>query len=250
MYETRLCVLFLLRIGISRFSKRIVLASCLLGFLFFSILSYAAEVDLYPEVVTYVDRSCPDKSFVGTDGDVKVGDLGRNLNDRNKTNDRYYPARVYIKFNTDDLKGKLAGRVIKSATLYLYGKEIKNIGQASDVIQLRRVNNAWPRNNSFTWNDQKDWRWKGTDIYASCRFDESTEKEGWKTWEKSIFGGRRLYQLVQGWVKGNIPNYGVVLENDFNSRWWKSGMVNAEQLNEIEVTFRREDVYLTVSVSP
>ena len=58
-----------------------------------------------------------------------------------------------------------------------------------------------------------------------------------------------LYQLVQRWVNGTITNYGLVLEDDMNANWWGPGPIDTEQLNEIEVLFSRNNVYLQVTAS-
>lgn len=231
-------------------SKGIILTLCVMGCLLVSSQSYAAQIVFYPDEATHVNRFSPDESFVGVDTDLKVRDLGLNLNDGNIANNLYYPARTYIKFDTDALIEKLSGVAIVSATLHLYETGRTYLRQTSDVIHLRSVNNDWPQDDSFTWNDQESWRWDGDDIFASLMFDATNEGQGWKTWQSSAISGNDLSQLIQGWVTGDITNYGLVLENDVNAKWWNPALLDEEQLNELEVLFRRDNVYLTVSVVP
>ena len=148
-----------------------------------SILSAKANtITYYPTDDTFVNKYKPNKNYDEYYNELQLSDSSTHTR------------RIYLKFDLSDL----SGMTITSATLYLYVDDIF----AGDEVKLYRVTEHEWDEETLTWNNQPD---EGL-VYITETFIDST---GWKTWSG-------LESLVQGWVDGDYPNYGIVLECDLD----------------------------------
>ena len=113
-----------------------------------------------------------------------------------------------------DVSAIPAGSTINSVQMKVY----VNWVQASDAyyVKLYKVDNEWAET-EVTWNNRKTgiaWNTPGGD-YSTLVGDGYGlgSTKGWKT----VAAGANLVNLVQGWLDGTIPNYGVVLQREGSS---------------------------------
>ena len=220
---------------------------------------------IYPEKMTYVDRSQP-LTDVGTGSSVlKVGDEADVVPDGNGEFDYIHACRTYLMFKTTDMQAVISGLTISSAALILQetGREIDNIGPApaSEKINIRLVTglgagySAAGYLNSLSWDGQSDRGITYGGVYGSGTFTANNDG-GAKTWTGDVD------QLVSGWAEGSLQNFGLVLENDFDGVWSKNNpgdpdskykINNPSQMNELEAAFASttgDYPYIRVTVSP
>ena len=158
-----------------------------------SILSAEAKIlTYYPTDDTFVVADEPDKNFDGN---------GLELSDSYPNRPRF--KRIYLKFDLSDL----SGMTITSATLYLYLDKFYS-HYDEDFVNLHRVTEHDWNERTLTWNNQPD---NNLVYITTTKVYLYTWGGGeWKTW-------RGLESLVQGWVEGEYPNYGIMLECDSDS---------------------------------
>ena len=150
-----------------------------------SILSAKANsIIYYPTDDAFVNQYASDGNFGNYSNELQLSDYPG------------YFRRIYLKFDLSNL----SGMTITSATLYLhvYAGSI----EGEDYINLHRVTESDWDEETLTWNNQPD---DGL-VYITKTYIDSG---GWKTWSG-------LENLVQGWVDGDYPNYGIVLECDLD----------------------------------
>lgn len=103
-----------------------------------------------------------------------------------------YTSRAYLQF---DLSAIPAGANIVSADLKIY--HYSTTGSTDFTIGMHKVTGNW-QENTITWNNQPAY----LPITESTRLI-NTDKNGWISWD--------ITALLQGWIDGDIINYGVVL---------------------------------------
>jgi bacillolysin len=108
-------------------------------------------------------------------------------------------ARSLVKFDTSSVP---AGTAITSATLYLYLANSCDMGERTHQVTIHRITGPWGYG-SVTWNNQpgtagpygsawipsRSWGWYGFDVTA----------------------------LVQGWINGSFPDYGLMVRSNESS---------------------------------
>ncbi|MBW2984965.1 DNRLRE domain-containing protein, partial [Candidatus Woesearchaeota archaeon] len=145
---------------------------------------------------TYLKSSVPNQNF-------GVEDVFQVKGDQNQ--------RGLVEFNLSDIPSQA---IIENATLELY---VTGKGTGSPVINLYRINNSWTegtgigettddgatwnsRNGSLNWDaaggDYDEKIWANTTLY---------DKDMWYSWN--------IAELVQNWVNGSYPNYGLMLKD-------------------------------------
>ena len=227
----------------------------------------------YPDDILYVDRNQP-TTYVGGESRVIIRDWFGEVTDPippyEADGTHYYDevdaARAYMRFNTADLTSALNGYAIESATLvmYLNGMTDGNPAKVED-INVRQVTGASSENYipGLTWDLQAPPKpqnsYQGRDItfgdvFATQSFGTNSTP-GTRVWTQS--DSHTLAQLVGAWKGGNVTNYGIVLENDWDGGWQE--LVNATlysvnnpgEMDELETIFARGDSYpyLRVKVS-
>ena len=140
----------------------------------------STSVTLTPIADAYTSKYDPDTNF-GSNSELLVD--GRDT----------YKKRAYLKF---DLSSIPSGSVIISAKLKLLDHYGANIN-----ICVHRVTGDWSET-SITWNNQPGYDADSIDCKTSWAVDT------WGEWD--------VTSLVQGWVDGDYPNYGLVLISDDN----------------------------------
>jgi len=103
-------------------------------------------------------------------------------------------ARGYLQL---DLSSLPADAVILSADLKLY--QYFTFGTQDFIIGIHRITDNWDEN-TITWNNQPDYH----PMSESTSFITVAEIT-WLSWD--------ITSLLQGWLDGNITNYGVVLKD-------------------------------------
>ena len=160
-----------------------------IGMIFlFSVSILSAEANpiiYYPTDDTFVNYYKPNENYDEYYNELQLSDSSTHTR------------RVYLKFDLSDL----SGMTITSATLYLYADDIYYDSGGDEVKLYRVTEHDWDEE-TLTWNNQPE---DGL-VYITETFIDST---GWKTWSG-------LESLVQGWVDGDYPNYGIVLECDLD----------------------------------
>jgi len=150
-----------------------------------SILSAKANpIIYYPTDDTFVNKKFPNENYDEYYNELQLSDSSTHTR------------RVYLKFDLSNL----SGMTITSATLHLYVDDIYYEGE--DEVKLYRVTEHDWDEETLTWNNQP----KDDLVYITETYISSS---GWKTWSG-------LENLVQGWVDGDYPNYGIVLECDLD----------------------------------
>lgn len=221
----------------------------------------------YPTNMTYVDRASPLVDF-GSEDVLKVGDdRGAPFQEDGTV---YFDAvnakRAYLRFSTQELQSVFADYDITGATLNLrLSSVIDGAGTAtsSDAINVRQVTAAdsYGYISGLTWDGQADRgvSYSGGTLFADRTFLVSGESGGWKEWEMASSGTGSVAAMVEGWYNGTIPNYGVVLENDFDGKWQelvnatKYSIDNPAQMNELTAIFYKQEnsyPFLKVNVAP
>ncbi len=95
-----------------------------------------------------------------------------------------------------DLSALPANASIMKAELKLY--QFENVGTDNFTIAAHRVTQSWNKSN-INWNNQPDYR-----FFPEYISTVSVNWHYWQSWD--------ITTLVQGWLNGSIPNYGVVLK--------------------------------------
>ncbi|OHB57718.1 MAG: hypothetical protein A2Y12_14085 [Planctomycetes bacterium GWF2_42_9] len=110
-----------------------------------------------------------------------------------------------------DVSGIPTGSTINSAQLKVYVTWKQYDDPNNYIVNIYRVTNEWDEL-YLTWNQRKNginWNTSGGDYYSTpvCNSLVLGNSTGFKT----IADGNNFIQLVQDWVYGSIPNYGVVV---------------------------------------
>jgi len=162
--------------------RKLLIIAIGVTFLFGLGILSAEAIPYYPTDDTFVHQGSPNDNFDEYYKELQLSDYID------------YFRRIYLKFDLSDL----AGMTITSATLYLYADDL----YGEDDVNLHRVTEHDWDEETLTWNNQPD----DDLVYIASTHISSG---GWKTWSG-------LESLVQGWVNGDYPNYGMVLESDFD----------------------------------
>ncbi|HEY2940450.1 MAG TPA: DNRLRE domain-containing protein [Gaiellaceae bacterium] len=116
--------------------------------------------------------------------------------------DSGYKRRGLFQFNLSSYKG---GQTVTSADLALYCQAATTTN--GDDLDVRRITRSWT--NGATWNKYDGthaWTTAGGD-YGSSNYDSrntNCSTLGWKHWYPTL--------LVQYWVDGTYPNYGLLVK--------------------------------------
>jgi len=188
----------------------------LVGFFFcISSHAFAKEFKFWAFEDSYVNAAeeWADRNY-GDSEYLRVRDL-----DNNNFSD--YISRTFIRFDQNDLMDALSGLDIISASLHLYEYDRGTNSSTEDEVNLFRVTEKWTED-SITWNNQP--------AHANQRityrlFSSDDTTPGWRGW----YG---LDNLVEWWVTGEKPNYGIMLENDLDG-----------QYTQMNVKFRSSEYY-------
>ncbi len=244
----------------SRTLKRSVLFSAALFFIITQPRSgYPLSFDFTPSQITYTDRNTPLTDVGTSSSSLKVGDEADNVPDINGEYDYIHSCRLYMRFPVSSLQSSLSGLPIASATVSLAetGREFDNIA-TTEPINVRQVTGLGAGYSAdtylinLTWDGQSDAGITYGTVYASSDLTPDNDG-GTKTWSGT------LDQLVSGWIDGSITNYGIVLENDFDSTWSKItpgdpnskyNITSPAHMNEVETIFSKSSARLRVVTRP
>ena len=108
-------------------------------------------------------------------------------------------ARSLIRFDTSIIP---SNTVIASARLYVYLQNSCDMGSRAHTVTSHRITGDWSEMGA-TWNNQPGF----TDQYGSVAI--SSQNWGWYSLD--------VTNLVQGWVNGGLPNYGVMIRANESS---------------------------------
>ena len=168
--------------------RKLLIIAIGLTFLFGLGILSAEAIPYYPTDDTFVHQHSPNDNFDEYYHELQLSDWPN------------YFRRIYLKFDLSDL----AGKTITSATLYLYASSSYDPDDPDYVNLYRVTEDDWDEE-TLTWNNQPD-----EDLfYITSTYIKGT---GLKTWSG-------LESLVQGWVDGDYPNYGIVLECDMDEEY-------------------------------
>ncbi len=120
--------------------------------------------------------------------------------------------RFIIQFT---LPAVLNNKQIVEANLYFYVWNQTNY-QAGQYLDIYRVTSSW-QEGSTTWNNRytgQTWNAAGGDYDNSGTVDRILHQAGSSNWDHVYYPPANITSLVQGWVDGTVPNYGVLVLNE------------------------------------
>ena len=158
--------------------------------------------------------------------------------------------RMLLEF---DLSGVTSSAKIVNANLTLY---LDSEGTGTNPISLYRINNSWTEgtgtgqitNDGVTWNNRTEnnaWDVPGGDfdsrVWATT---DVTTAETYYTWD--------ITELVQSWINGTYPNYGIVLYGVNGHGQWhfpSSENTNATIRPQLNITYNESEIPIINSIS-
>lgn len=173
----------------------------------------------------YVSSSNPDTTY-GSTTYLKIGKLPLFSNEVIMYLYEYY--RSYLQF---DLSLLPVDAVILHAYLKLY--QFDDTTSEDFMIALHQVTGNWDTS-TITWNNQP--------VYSSSPESTITVTAAattWLTWD--------ITALLKGWYEESIPNYGVILKDNYESLANVSGCYSSEFIAEPVLIPKLEIIYYVSS---
>lgn len=135
-------------------------------------------------------------------------------------------ARTYLQFDLSTLPNNIN---ITAANLMVY--QYHYFYPLNFDIAIHRVTSIWEEN-AITWDNQPNYNLLSEDHISVTNADDDT----WISWN--------ITDLVQGWMEGSFPNYGVVLKDtdedlvDQHIRCWTSDYTDDPSLRpKLEIKY-------------